>query len=100
MSGPLDWKKEPLWSLYENKAELELEHKRRDEARTAAAQAFHAVAYISMPEDLKSRAVEWGVSALMEAVWMNAFECGYKQSIRDASAGRAALADEGGREKP
>ncbi|NTG73243.1 hypothetical protein G6M02_07855 [Agrobacterium rhizogenes] len=83
MGSNLDWKKEPPWSLYENKAELELEHKRRDEKRTAEAQAFHATAYLSMPAELKSRAKEWGVSALMEAIWMNAWECGYLQANRD-----------------
>ncbi|WP_271024876.1 hypothetical protein [Rhizobium sp. RCAM05973] len=95
MGSNLDWKKEPLWSLYENKAELELEHKRRDEKRTAEAQAFHAIAYLSMPEDLKSRAKEWGVLTLMEAVWMNAWECGYKQSNRDISLAKAKEADHG-----
>ncbi len=63
MSKYLDWKKDALWSLYDNKTEFELDQKRRDEERTAAAQAFHAVAYLSMPEDLRSQAAAWGVSA-------------------------------------
>jgi len=66
--------------------EQELEQRRIRERRQAEAQAFHAVAYLSMPEDLKESAKAWGVSAIMEAVWMNAFECGYKQANRDRAA--------------
>jgi hypothetical protein len=63
--------------------ESQLAAVRRQEALDADAQAFHAVAYLSMPDDLRLRAEEWGVPALMEAVWMNAFGCGYKQANRD-----------------
>jgi hypothetical protein len=62
--------------------------RRRDE-EIAKAQAFHAIAYREMPEDLRSQAKVWGVSAIMEAVWMNAWENGYKQAERD----RAALSE-------
>lgn len=66
----------------------ELEHKRRQEQRTAEAQAFHAIAYREMPEDLRTSAKLWGVEAIMDAVWMNAWECGYKQAVRDAIEAR------------
>ena len=59
----------------------------------AEKQAIVAEAYRHMPEDLRSRAKEWGVSALMEAVWLNAWNCGYRQSMRDS----AALASSEGR---
>lgn len=62
----------------------EFEHARRQESRAAEALAFHAMAYREMPEDLRTQAALWGVSALMEAVWMNAWEGGYKQANRDA----------------
>lgn len=66
--------------------EFKLAELRERDERLAKAQAFHASAYREMPEDLRTQAVAWGVSALMEAVWMNAWERGYKQSIRDRSA--------------
>lgn len=67
----------------------ELAQKRIAEKRAAEAQAFHAMAYREMPEDLRSRAKEWGVSSLMEVVWMSAWENGYKQAVRDATQGAA-----------
>lgn len=67
----------------------ELAQERVAEKRAAEAQAFHAAAYREMPEDLRSRAKEWGVSSLIEAVWMNAWENGYKQAVRDATQGDA-----------
>lgn len=65
--------------------ESEIDRNRRLERRNAEALALDAVAYREMPEDLRSRAKEWGVSALMEAVWMNGFRSGYLQRGRDAS---------------
>ena len=67
-------------------AERDLERKRRVEKRNADALAFDAVAYRAMPADLRESAERWGVSALMEAVWQNAFGCGYRQSLRDATS--------------
>jgi hypothetical protein len=52
----------------------------------ANAQAARAEAYRQMPADLRDRAKEWGVSAIMEAVWLNAWNCGYRQSCRDRAA--------------
>lgn len=46
-------------------------------------QAILAQAYRQMPEDMRTRAEEWGVRALMELVWMNGWDCGYRQSCRD-----------------
>jgi NTP pyrophosphatase (non-canonical NTP hydrolase) len=58
-----------------------------DRERIAAQkQALIAEAYRQMPADMRQRAKEWGVSALMEAVWLNGWDCGYRQSIRDATA--------------
>lgn len=51
----------------------------------AQRQALVAEAYRQMPGDLRQRAKEWGVSALMEAVWLNGWDCGYRQSLRDAA---------------
>jgi hypothetical protein len=59
------------------------ENKLRLEKLAAEAQAYHAEAYRQMPADLRQRAAEWGVSALMELVWMNGWDCGYRQSNRD-----------------
>jgi hypothetical protein len=61
----------------------ELEARRQSEQKAAEARAFHAAAYLCMPEYLRSQSIEWGMPALMEAVWMNGFESGYKQSMRD-----------------
>ena len=44
----------------------ELEHARLREKRLAEAQAYHAAAYLEMPADLRDRAKEWGVLALMD----------------------------------
>ncbi|RWX26616.1 hypothetical protein EHH54_34695 [Rhizobium leguminosarum] len=58
-----------------------------DRERIAAQkQALLAEAYRQMPSDMRQRAKEWGVSALMEAVWLNGWDCGYRQSMRDAAA--------------
>lgn len=73
-------------SPFKQDLEAQLADKRATEKRAAEAQAFHAMAYREMPEDLRNRAKEWGVSALMEAVWLNAWENGYKQACRDAAA--------------
>jgi hypothetical protein len=62
------------------------ENKLRLERLAAQAQAYHAQAYREIPEDLRTRAKEWGVSALMEAVWINGWDCGYRQCTRDRSA--------------
>ncbi len=51
----------------------------------AQKQALVAEAYRQMPSDMRQRAKEWGVSALMEAVWLNGWDCGYRQSTRDAA---------------
>jgi hypothetical protein len=75
----------PPFNTFQPDHEAELEHKRRQEQRAAEAQAFHAIAYRDMPEDLRVSARNWGVEAIMDAVWMNAWECGYKQAIRDRS---------------
>jgi hypothetical protein len=61
-----------------------------DRERVAAQkQALIAEAYRQMPSDLRQQAATWGVSALMEAVWLNGWDCGYRQSIRDAAAARS-----------
>lgn len=62
------------------------ENKLRLEKLAAEAQAYHAEAYRQMPADMRQRAKEWGVSALMEAVWLNGWDCGYRQSNRDLAA--------------
>ncbi|TWF53233.1 hypothetical protein [Neorhizobium alkalisoli] len=58
----------------------------RAEKIAAERQAILAEAYRQMPSDLRERAKEWNVSALMEAVWLNGWDCGYRQSMRDAKA--------------
>lgn len=63
--------------------EIEAQQKLERERRDAEARAYHAEAYRQMPEDLRTRAKEWNVSALMEAVWLNGWDCGYRQSVRD-----------------
>jgi len=61
----------------ETSRKLEVERHRAD------AQARHAEAYRQMPADLRQQADTWGVKALMEAVWLNGWDCGYRQSVRD-----------------
>lgn len=61
------------------------ENKLRVEKLAAEAQAYHAEAYRQMPADLRQQAETWGVKALMEVVWLNGWDCGYRQSVRDAS---------------
>ena len=56
----------------------------RAEKVAAEKQAIIAEAYRQMPADLRQRAAEWGVSALMETIWLNGWDCGYRQSMRDA----------------
>ena len=67
----------------EPSAEAKLETERRREQQRAEAASFHARAYLKMPDELRQSAKRWGVEALMEGVWLNAFGCGYKQAIRD-----------------
>jgi hypothetical protein len=71
---------------------VELERQRQVERRNAEAEAFNAVAFRTMPEDIRNRAKEWGLEAFVCGVWNNAFQCGYLQSRRDA---RAELGKEG-----
>lgn len=52
----------------------------------AEKQAIVAEAYRQMPADMRARAKEWGVEALMEAIWLNGWDCGYRQSMRDRAA--------------
>jgi|GEM_PF-2772249 len=59
------------------------ENKLRLERLAAEAQAYHAEAYRQMPAELRQRAETWGVKSLMEAVWLNGWDCGYRQSVRD-----------------
>lgn len=61
------------------------ENKLRLEKLAAEAQAYHAEAYRQMPVDLRQQAETWGVKALMEAVWLNGWDCGYRQSVRDSA---------------
>lgn len=70
------------------RAEEEAAEVLRREKRTAETQALVAEAYRQMPGDLRQRAKEWGVSALMESVWLNGWDCGYRQSVRDATASK------------
>lgn len=75
-------------------AKLGIFHDAQDEAQSelhvekvaAERQAIVAEAYRQMPADMRERAKEWNVSALMEAVWLNGWDCGYRQSMRDAKA--------------
>lgn len=71
-------------------AEEEAEKVLHFEKVAAQRQALVAEAYRKMPGDLRQRAKEWGVSALMEAVWLSGWDCGYKQSFRDAAASKEA----------
>lgn len=57
-----------------------------DEKRAAEKLAILAEAYRQMPADMLERAKTWGVAALMEAVWLNGWDCGYRQCVRDAGA--------------
>jgi len=68
----------------QTEVESEIDRRRRHERRNAEALALDAAAYQHMPEDLRSRAKAWGVSTLMDAVWLNAYRCGYLQRGRDA----------------
>lgn len=61
----------------------ELEKKRRAEFEAARSLAFDAIAYRTMPADLRAAAENMRVSSLMDAVWMAAWESGYKQAVRD-----------------
>lgn len=70
----------------QTEVESEIERNRRLERRNAEALALDAAAYRHMPEDLRQRAKEWGVTAIMDAVWLNAYRCGYLQRGRDAAA--------------
>jgi len=80
--------------IFQPDPQNELEHQRLREKRLAEAQAYHALAYREMPADLRDRAKEWGVSALMEAIWLNAWDCGYRQAVRDRAALKAKLSQE------
>jgi len=73
--------------------EARLVRKRAEEKHRADALAADAAAYREMPTDLKERAKAWGVSALMDAVWLNAFGCGYKQALRDQTEARGRSDD-------
>lgn len=50
----------------------------------AEKQAALASAYRQMPADMRQRAKDWGVESLMELVWLNGWDCGYRQSMRDS----------------
>lgn len=64
----------------------EAERNLQAERHRADAQAMHAEAYRQMPADLRRQSETWGVKALMEAVWLNGWDCGYRQSVRDRTA--------------
>lgn len=57
----------------------------RAEKVAAEKQAVLASAYRQMPADMRQRAKDWGVEALMELVWLNGWDCGYRQSMRDSA---------------
>lgn len=61
----------------------EAEAKAEADARMAEAKAEMADALMSseMPEDLRTRARAWGVEALMECVWINAYGRGYRRAM-------------------
>lgn len=65
----------------------------RAEKVAAEKQAALASAYRQMPSDMRQRAKEWGVESLMELVWLNGWDCGYRQSIRDSAAVKDANHD-------
>lgn len=69
----------------------EANKKLSDERHKANAQAMRAEAYRHMPSDLRHMAKTWGVGALMELVWMNGWDCGYRQSARDADDLRSVI---------
>ncbi len=58
----------------------------RAEKVAAEKQAILAEAYRQMPADMRQRADEWGVRALMELVWLNGWDSDNRQSMRDSAA--------------
>lgn len=69
-----------------NKPEADALRKRDRERQEAEALMRDASIYRTMPSDLRSRAREWKMEALMCAVWSNAWMCGYLQAGRDREA--------------
>lgn len=67
----------------EHELEKEQAKVRAEDMRRAQAAVFQAEAYRHMPEDLKTTAAAFGCSNFMQLVWMNAWENGYKQAMRD-----------------
>lgn len=84
----------PMDRFFRTDRESELERQRQIERRNAEAEAFNAMAYRAMPEDIRSRAKEWGLEAFICVVWNNAFQCGYLQSRRDAARAEAVEKEE------
>ena len=76
ISSPLE-----IFQVANTRAQTQL----RAEKIAAERQALLAEAYRQMPSDMRERSKEWGVSALMELVWLNGWDCGYRQSVRDRS---------------
>lgn len=71
----------------------EADQKLAEERHRANAQAMHAEAYRQMPADLRQQAETWGVGTLMELVWLNGWDCGYRQSVRDAAVSKVTSHD-------
>jgi hypothetical protein len=59
-------------------AEAKLAHERKRDNDIAAAQAFHAIADLHMPADLRDQAQQWKLEAFMEAVWRAGWQSGFR----------------------
>lgn len=56
------------------------------EKARADAEMAERFANLHMPEDIKSRAAAWGMTAWAEILWNSAFQAGYREAIRDRAA--------------
>lgn len=69
------------WGKSREQAEADARVER--EQRAADAEMSVKFANLHMPEDIKSRAAAWGMSAWAEILWNNAFQAGYREAVRD-----------------
>ena len=65
-----------------------------DERRRADAAMAVRFANLKMPEDIRARARVWGIEAWATVLWNNAFQCGYREAMRDHPTADDARDDE------
>lgn len=79
---------EPLphaWAVKEAARRLAVPKSTIMEKRHSDAKMAYDYANLLMPEDIRSRAKEWGMEAFCEVLWNVGFQSGYREAMRDGT---------------